>query len=940
MAGFYGNISASNKTAFTFDHIYPNRKSMDEAIQNKEDGIFIGRYVLVDYHQNPNKGNTFNNSNQEANNETDYTTQEIICGYYANNTFYKDAHYRPGFTLTPQDGRIYQDLAAINTDSSFYKCTQVDEENFIYELITNPSEMYYITNYNADIEVYGGTYDCTVWMKHIDVNSNAYRYILIAKLNTKIPTFHLIIDPPSGSPYGPYFDRNTTDLDYHMHFMGPFGVRMNVLNSNIQNENGLVVSDSYASNIYTRYDETTYTYDTYTVENETADIYFNKAGFNAKRSVHDDITANNISYILAQSDQKYYGESNTGVKKQDTMCWYIHLPIIGNVIATVWDKMFTANRTASADPESENYQVLMDQILDESWDNRISCTVDTNSIMGLTNSTRCYLGKMERLNSSIISDHAGLVDPDHPEQHSINEDNEFYLLSTREGNVNSRYYNKAIIFTDNGENERHYYIPSFTNIWTEDQNGEYYRAKDGSYRLANKQALVASMCYGDVLTYYSRETGTQNGSYLRYTESFVGDSTKLLNGEAAAQSENEAEYIQTSPITEMIAGNISGEGYNAWYQESSLVNSEASNPHTIYGSIALINKLLGIKLSKEDSRDDRTVVGMINIMKDVVANIDTQLTPNRWLKTAANGQITTSSVVFKEQAEVQTVHGVTYRTLLSTSGDWDSRFAEINVTTATSNATTELTATEGAIISICDHTNALKDSRVNFLTGNKWIRLAADNTNKNITFAHALCGIDAATLTPTATGWGSAATNSNDNEIVFPTITFDAAGHITGHSTTTFYLPHSFKTISIAEQSTSSANSTGNTTSVVADNSADTIQLATANKWLTIAGNNNSIAFGHIVSGVASGTYGQGSTLTISLSNGGQFDIPQIKIDAAGHITEASNIAVKINSLPNIGTMKLTGYTTIESNDNNIYSTDTLNTALAKIEARLANLES
>ena len=46
--GFYGNISNTNRTQFVFDKIYPNRTEMDSQVST--DGIFIGRYVLVDYH--------------------------------------------------------------------------------------------------------------------------------------------------------------------------------------------------------------------------------------------------------------------------------------------------------------------------------------------------------------------------------------------------------------------------------------------------------------------------------------------------------------------------------------------------------------------------------------------------------------------------------------------------------------------------------------------------------------------------------------------------------------------------------------------------------------------------------------------------------------------------------------------------------------------------
>ena len=43
---FYGNIKNTARTQFYFDRIYPNRVSMDT--NAKKDGIFAGRYVLVE----------------------------------------------------------------------------------------------------------------------------------------------------------------------------------------------------------------------------------------------------------------------------------------------------------------------------------------------------------------------------------------------------------------------------------------------------------------------------------------------------------------------------------------------------------------------------------------------------------------------------------------------------------------------------------------------------------------------------------------------------------------------------------------------------------------------------------------------------------------------------------------------------------------------------
>lgn len=50
--GFYGNITNTSRTQFQFDKIYPNRYDMDNS--KSVDGIYAGRYVLVEYDEATN----------------------------------------------------------------------------------------------------------------------------------------------------------------------------------------------------------------------------------------------------------------------------------------------------------------------------------------------------------------------------------------------------------------------------------------------------------------------------------------------------------------------------------------------------------------------------------------------------------------------------------------------------------------------------------------------------------------------------------------------------------------------------------------------------------------------------------------------------------------------------------------------------------------------
>ena len=48
--GFYGNIKNTSRTQFSFDKIYPSRAEMDRQVNL--DGIYAGRFVLVEYDEN------------------------------------------------------------------------------------------------------------------------------------------------------------------------------------------------------------------------------------------------------------------------------------------------------------------------------------------------------------------------------------------------------------------------------------------------------------------------------------------------------------------------------------------------------------------------------------------------------------------------------------------------------------------------------------------------------------------------------------------------------------------------------------------------------------------------------------------------------------------------------------------------------------------------
>lgn len=541
MASFYGNITNSTRSAFIFDRIYHTRYEMDQAAET--DGIYNTRYVLVDYGNPP------------------------ACGYKLDNNFYSDPSHHT--QITPVNGTLYQDLSVLNTDQSFY--IYGGDLGAGYHATTEDP---YAVNYNLDVHHYGRGYGASIWMKTIDGDTQKYKYILVADLDPAVPTIHLVADPPNSMPIAPYFDKNSTNINYYMHVQAPWAARINVAPN---------VNKSDETITFPRGTWNAITFEwTYSTQSQPGDIYYNKAGFSKYVRSYDSTTANTINYAFGQSGQKYYGtldgvHGSNGTVANDQYLWYIHLPSIGNTICEVWDYMFTNARLV--------------ELLKETGDNSDQSTVDTDSVLGLTNSMRCYMGFIKTIPPS-----------------ATQTNNTIYLPATAAGG--NLEYAKSILYLDtvatDGTKYRHYYYPSYYSIWTADNNGDYYRAADGSYRKANKAVL------GSGIQYYRRQTGIANDNntnpHIRFTEQYFNDTTKIGSGLAAVEASETAEA-----------------------------------PTTVYAALAIINRLLGTTLDTADSRDERTLLGLMNTIRDIINNIDTQLQPNAIVVTDANGRITTKA---------------------------------------------------------------------------------------------------------------------------------------------------------------------------------------------------------------------------------------------------------------------------------------------------------
>lgn len=108
--GFYGSKLLGQNTTFKFDRIYPNRKTMEE--NRHTDGVYIGRYVLIDYGLDDDLKNP---------------TGEVLSRH---------------FYLNPNSDSIeiytYPDFEAINdeTGEKIYRLKYAESEDVFYDTIS------------------------------------------------------------------------------------------------------------------------------------------------------------------------------------------------------------------------------------------------------------------------------------------------------------------------------------------------------------------------------------------------------------------------------------------------------------------------------------------------------------------------------------------------------------------------------------------------------------------------------------------------------------------------------------------------------------------------------------------------------------------------------------------------------------------------------------
>lgn len=349
--GFYGNINNLTNTQFQFDKIYPNRKIMDASI--KDDDIYIGRYVLVEY-------------------GSEYREDSYKPFYISGGALYTSPNKEILSKVTTTNSTLVNNeiirvpigwnLDNNNINVEFYTVTIEKNEitlSRIYLQDDNVENSPFWINYRTDLNEYfnsggekirGRGYDSTVWQKVYDNNSE--RYIMVAELNTQPPTFDVCADAPTITPITPHFDSDSANTYYKLHVQPQWGMW-------IKHADGSRSSNEveYLSDEYVNYTKSTYNALTDKIKvdkwREPGAIYYNKDGFNkAKRTFSELENKVSLEPTGMSGDLYYDHKTNTMKAAEDVQELIVQLPAIGNAISDLWDVVYGEDRNLDMDWDS------------------------------------------------------------------------------------------------------------------------------------------------------------------------------------------------------------------------------------------------------------------------------------------------------------------------------------------------------------------------------------------------------------------------------------------------------------------------------------------------------------------------------------------------------------------------------------------------------------
>ena len=331
----YGNIKRIDDSVFKFDRIYTSRAEMDEKASS--DGVYIGRYVLVEYGERYFSRETspgqYEQVERSKNSLLNGASQEEIS------SLKEGIDYIVTSDVEPVAGKNYYIKSSENTlsvDSPYIGAEEADPNNNRIISSFDPDITYYefqglyADRAAADVEKYHNTFDSTVWLKIY--TGGTEKYIMVAELNALIP--HLKLVPIKTLKYKNISNEDEAEEAYDRE------------NRKITGGTQYIKSE-FIDPYFSRLQDTELTYEMFVpkplelnVNDNT--LKFDKNGFNivySEREVTDSDNQqeqeNYIHWVPDGLDKDFVNETEIGSKTL-----YMNLPAFGKAVHDLYDLLY------------------------------------------------------------------------------------------------------------------------------------------------------------------------------------------------------------------------------------------------------------------------------------------------------------------------------------------------------------------------------------------------------------------------------------------------------------------------------------------------------------------------------------------------------------------------------------------------------------------------
>ena len=904
--GFYGNITNTSKTQFQFDKVYPNRYSMDTS--KATDGIYAGRYVLVEYdnefqHDDAHRvykiNDNFYNANQADKNllikVNDFADGDIV--------------YTSDIKINPSAG--YNDINIV-----YYEVINNRATNSVdfKELISTDGNPNYTVNYNIDTAFWGAGrgYDSTVWQK---VYMDGYeKYIMIAELNSVVPTFDVSADAPTLTPLIPHFDTSSTDIYYKLHWQPTWGFR-------VAEGMGTDVTDSEDTNAgkYPSDEKVVYTESSHNANTGKTDtnrteyngaIYFNRNGFEVKKHNYYNGEFNDEIAIrpTGKSGNKYNlhdGTADTAILP-DIQELKVILPSLGNAICSVWDTVYgydVNNGKRYMDIEWKDANDLSPN------EEKGGMSRDVETLSGCINVTHDLLGMI------VTEQSPSLTEVGYQKNQIYKIGNDYYRIRKNIGFVSTSLantLNKEDYLTEQEYNEACENLIKDFLIKYPDK--EWYTKTDKGYEKIGEKALltVDNIAYKNGFTYelallegFGKDLSTINGLILQIRDILDIENTKTRNTSTVQGSINALNDIinifkAIGPNRFIISDNDGKIISSNWttkqdftYTNHGGVPTNVADNSTKENQWIEVNLKDKIEIKHKSHSVDNTITQSDKNTIGTGNGLNNELTLKDKLVLYTPIVDNCGHIVGKNTETVTLPYGYKYvlTDAISNINDKDLYTTVVDATDGNNTSTIVADASSSEAESTQD--------KIKINPINKWIQTKITNNNgiDTLSVAHEIHAVN-----EVAQSTDLNANISNKDDIVLQDLEFDKAGHVIKNQQHTYTLPYGFKTIVPKAQSIATNNPEVNTNSIVADNTQDALTIASSNKWIRLSGEatSDTLSIGHEVhtfsDNASSGKYyGLTQDETIStLDKDNKFEVPSLKFDEAGHITGAQTHTVEL----------------------------------------------